>query len=83
MNKIEVFRMQNGYNIDTLTSVDIHEIVKISGKVKEIYEEVFYFKVTPFLIYFFVFFYKFIHANNGFYTNDLFYENNDSMRSEN
>ena len=56
LNKIEVFRMQNGYIIDTLTSVDIHEIVKIGGKVKEIYEGVFYFKVTPFLIYFFIFF---------------------------
>ena len=35
---IEVYRMRNGYIIDTLTSVVIHEIVKIVGKVIEIYE---------------------------------------------
>ena len=43
--------MRNGYIIDTLTSVDICEIVKIGGKVIEIYEGVFYresFKVSPF-----------------------------------
>ena len=34
--KIETNRMQNGYVIDTLTSVDIKEIVKIGGKVIEI-----------------------------------------------
>ena len=32
--------MRNGYNIDHLTSVDIQEIVKIGGKVIEIYEGV-------------------------------------------
>ena len=32
--------MRNGYIIDTLTSVDIQEIVKISGKVIEFYESV-------------------------------------------
>ena len=51
VNKIEINRMRNGYIIDTLTSVDIQEIVKIGGKVIEIYESVFYrenFKVSPF-----------------------------------
>ena len=43
--------MRNGYIIDTLTSVDNQEIVKIGGKVIEIYEGVIYrenFKVIPF-----------------------------------
>ena len=43
--------MRNGYILDTLTSVDIQEIVKIGGKVIEIYEGVIYrenFKVSPF-----------------------------------
>ena len=51
VKKIEVNRMRNGYIIDTLTSVDIQEIVKIGGKVVEIYEGVIYrenFKVSPF-----------------------------------
>ena len=34
--------MRNGYIIDTLTSVDICEIVKIGGRVIEIYEGVLY-----------------------------------------
>ena len=34
--------MRNGYIIDTLTNVDIQEIVKIGGKVIEIYEGVIY-----------------------------------------
>ena len=57
-NKIEINRMRNGCNIDTLTSVDIQEIVKIGGKVVKIYEGVIYkenFKVSPFkkkLIYY-------------------------------
>ena len=49
--KIEINRMRNGYIIDTLTSVDIQEIVKIGGTVIEIYEGVIYrenFKVSPF-----------------------------------
>ena len=49
--KIENNRMRNGYIVDTLTSVDIQEIVKIGGKVVEIYEGVIYrenFKVSPF-----------------------------------
>ena len=49
--KIEIIRMRNGYIIDTLTSVDIQEIVKIGGIVDEIYEGVIYrenFKVSPF-----------------------------------
>ena len=43
--------MRNGYIIDTLTSVDIQEIVKIGGKVVEINEGVIYrefFKISPF-----------------------------------
>ena len=43
--------MRIGYIIDTLSSVDIQEIVKIGGKVVEIYEGVIYrenFKVSPF-----------------------------------
>ena len=43
--------MRNGYIIDTLTSVDIQEIVKIGGRVCEIFEGVIYrenFKVSPF-----------------------------------
>ena len=34
--------MKNGFIIDTLTSIDIQEIVKIGGKVVEIYEGVIY-----------------------------------------
>ena len=34
--KMEINRMRNGYIIDTLTSVDIQEIVKIGGKVIQI-----------------------------------------------
>ena len=44
-------RMRNGYIIDTLTTVDIQEIVKIGGKVIEIYEGIVYketFKINPF-----------------------------------
>ena len=43
--------MRIGYILDTLTSVDIQEIVKIGGKIVEIYEGVIYrdnFKVSPF-----------------------------------
>ena len=43
--------MRNEYIIDTLTSVDIQEIVKIGGKVIEIYECVIYrenFRISPF-----------------------------------
>ena len=36
--KIEINRMRNGYLIDHLTSVDFRGIVKIGGKVLEIYE---------------------------------------------
>ena len=48
--KIEINRMRNCYIIDTSTSVDIQEIVKIGGKVIQIYEGVIYrenFKVSP------------------------------------
>ena len=51
VNKIEVNRLRNGYITDTLTSVDIQEIVKIGGRVVEIYEGVIYrenFKTPPF-----------------------------------
>ena len=51
VQKVEVNRMRNGYIIDTLTTVDIQEIVKIGGKVIEIYEGVIYrenFKISPF-----------------------------------
>ena len=51
VKKVEVNRMRIGYIIGTLTSVDIHEIVKIGGKFIEIYEGVIYrenFKVSPF-----------------------------------
>ena len=43
--------MRNGYIIDYLTSVNIQEIVKIGGKVIEIYGGVIYrenFNVSPF-----------------------------------
>ena len=43
--------MRNGYIIDTLTSVDFQENVKLGGKVTEIYEGVIYrkdFKISPF-----------------------------------
>ena len=51
VKKVEINRMRNGYIIDTLTSVDIQEIVEIGGKVVEIYEGVIYqenFKVSLF-----------------------------------
>ena len=49
--KIEIIRMRSGYILDTLTSVDIQEIVIFGGKVVHIYEGVIYrenFKVSPF-----------------------------------
>ena len=49
--KIEVHRMRYGYNIGILTSVDIQEIVRIGGKLIEIFEGVIYkkiFKISPF-----------------------------------
>ena len=39
---IEINRMRNGYIIDTLTSVDIEEFVKVGAKVLKIYEGVIY-----------------------------------------
>ena len=48
---IGINRMRKGYTINTLTSVDIQEIVKIGGRVIEIYEGVIYrenFKISPF-----------------------------------
>ena len=50
VKKIEIIRIRNAYIIDTLTSVDIEEIVKIGGEVTEIFEDVNYrenFKVSP------------------------------------
>ena len=38
VKNIEVNRTRSGYNIDTLTSVDIQEIVKLDEKVFENYE---------------------------------------------
>ena len=49
--KCETNRKRNGYIIDTLTSVDIQQIVKTGGKVIEINEGVIYrknFRVSPF-----------------------------------
>ena len=49
--KIQINRMRNGYIIETLTSVDFQEIVKIRGKAIQINEGVIYretFKVSPF-----------------------------------
>ena len=43
--------MRNGCIIDTLTGVDIQEIVKIAGKVAQIYKGVVHrenFKISPF-----------------------------------
>ena len=51
VKKIEIYRMRNGYILDTLTSVDIQENVKIGGKVIQIYEGVIYrenFNIPPF-----------------------------------
>ena len=51
VGKKEVNRIRNGYIVQTLTSVDIQEIVQISGKSIEIYEGVIYrenFKISPF-----------------------------------
>ena len=51
VKKREVYRMKNGYIIDTLTSVDIHKIVKIGGKIIQIYEGLIYrknLKTSPF-----------------------------------
>ena len=49
--KIEINRLRNGYITQVLTSVDIQEIVKIGGRVIEIYEGVVYrenFEINPF-----------------------------------
>ena len=42
VEKVEVSRLRNGYINDTLTSLDIQEIVKNGGKVIQIYEGVIY-----------------------------------------
>ena len=38
--KIKINKMRNGYITQVLTFVDIQEIVKIGGKIIEIYEDV-------------------------------------------
>ena len=51
VKNLEVNSIKNVYIIDTLTSVDICEIVKIGGRVIETYEGVIYrenFKISPF-----------------------------------
>ena len=51
INKMEINRMRNGYITQVLTSVDIQEIVKIGGKVIQIYEGVIHrenFERNPF-----------------------------------
>ena len=51
VKNFEVNRMRNRYINDTLTSVDICEIVKTSGTINRIYEGVIYrknFKMSPF-----------------------------------
>ena len=51
VKKIEVNRMRIGIITDFLTSVDIVEIIKIGGKLVQIYEGVIYrenFKISPF-----------------------------------
>ena len=50
VKNIEINRLRNGYIIDTLTSVDIYEIVKTGEIVIQIYEGVIYrgnFKISP------------------------------------
>ena len=51
VNKKEINRMRNGYITQVLSSVDILEIVKIGGRIIQIYEGVVYrenFEVSPF-----------------------------------
>ena len=51
VKNIESNRKRNSYFIDTLKSVDLHELVKIGGKVLEIYEGVIFggnYKISPF-----------------------------------
>ena len=52
VRNIELKRMTIGYIIDAITSVDMQEIVKVGGKVIQIYEGGFYhqetFKISPF-----------------------------------
>ena len=51
VKKTEVKRIRNGYTIDNLTSVDIQEIVKIGGKIIQIYKGMIYrenFNISPF-----------------------------------
>ena len=50
VKNIEINPMRNGYIVYVLTSVDIHKIVKIGGRVIQIFEGVIYrqnFKISP------------------------------------
>ena len=50
INKVEIFRMRNGYLTQVLTYVDIQKIVKIGGRVTAIFEGVIYrenFEINP------------------------------------
>ena len=44
--KFEINRLRNDYIIDAFTSIDAHEIIKIGGKVIEIYEGVNYREIV-------------------------------------
>ena len=51
VENVEVNRMRKSYNIDTLTPVDIQEVVRMGRKVIRIFEAVIYrknLKVSPF-----------------------------------
>ena len=51
VNNIEVDRLRNGNNTDTLTNEDIQETAKVEGKLIQVYEGVIYreiFKLSPF-----------------------------------
>ena len=51
VGQVEINQLRNGYLVDTLTSVDNQENIKIGGKVIEIHEGVSYegnFKISPF-----------------------------------
>ena len=51
VNKREMNAIRNGCALDTLTSVDIQEIVRVGGKVIKIYEGVIYtenLNISPF-----------------------------------
>ena len=50
IKKTELNRMRNGYILDTLTSVDIQAIIKLSGRLIKVYEGIIYkqnFMISP------------------------------------